>query len=147
MVMIIDGGYPECEKCKAQNTIEYKNGRRICSICGTDQLDHKRQKMISNLRVYGFVEIKNYEKPTFFQKLFKIKTKQLESHYRYMSIIAKHINNSSNMTLLIGDEKINFNFYGSFKYVKKRLDGIIYDKIRQRRLKLEKIEKIKEKFN
>lgn len=141
--MVIEGAYPECEKCGSHNTIIYKNGRGICSRCGTDQLDYETSQMVCNLKRYGFIELRNYEKPTFFEKLFGLKTKRLESHYQYQSntyIIAKHIPGSSNMRILVGDEEIIFNYYGTFSYIEKQLDNIFNDKKLIRRLKLKKIE-------
>lgn len=139
-MIIEDGDYPECEKCDA-HIFRYDNNREICIRCGTDQLDYKISQMVGNLKTYGFVEIKNFKKTTIFQKLFGLKTSQLESHYQYQSnIIAKHIHGSSNMKLLIGDEEIIFNHYGKFQYIKIELDNIINDKKRLRRLKLKQIE-------
>jgi len=140
--MVIDGGFPECVKCKSQTTVDYIDGRRVCCQCGCDQVEHSRKTMIKNLRTYGFVEVKNFEKPNIFQKTFNIKTKQLESHYKYRHVIAKHVPDSSNMKLIMGTEETNFHFYGSFKFVKSTLDRIINDKTLLRKLKLEKLNNV-----
>jgi len=122
---MIDGGYSECVNCGSQNTISYYDDRRVCENCGTDQVEYKREVMVKNLLEYGFEEVELFKPPTFFQKLFNQKPENLESFYKYGSIIANHINDSSNMKLMIGNETIIFNHYGSFKYVKGALDKII----------------------
>ena len=144
MAMLIEGGVPNCVCCGSGNTVKYikqKGGgfREICYHCNTDQEKYNRERMVENLLAYGFKEVKQFEKPTLYQKIFGITPKQLESYYVFEHVIAKHRKNSVNMILAIGDETLSFNHHGSFKYVKQQLDRIIMDKKLLRKLKLQKI--------
>jgi len=120
-------------------------GEEYCETCGTLQSNYRREQMISNFLQYGFEKVEVFEPPTFYQKLFKMKTNQLESYYKYGFIIAKYVkkNMPAGMILTVGNKHINFFHYGSFDYVKKQLDKIFDDKKIQRRLKLDKIQNSK----
>ena len=137
-MLMWDGPGP-CMKCNSHNLSHNSAGEEYCVACGVVQYVYMREQMIGNLLKYGFKEVEVFEPPTFFQKILKSKTKQLESYYKYGSIIAEHIKEQSNMTLILGSKKINLHYYGKFDYVKGQLDKIINDKTTQRRLKLEKL--------
>ncbi len=139
MSMSYDGS-SSCAKCDSHSISYDEEGKSYCEYCGTYQVKYYKEQMISNLIRYGFKEVKVFETPSFYEKMFNISPKQLKSYYKYGSIIAKHIEGQSNMIFVLGlNDIITFNNYGEFKYVKKSIDNILNTKKIQRRLKLEQL--------
>lgn len=134
MARVIEGEHSiKCplEWCYGEGTVI--GGKEVCSYCGLDISTHKRSTMVDNLSRYGFKKVKLYEKPNWFRKLFKLKTKCLGHEFVYGDVIKAHWSNdnSSNLLIDIFGEIHNFNYQYNYEWFAEHLDEIITDDIKR----------------